>query len=232
MLLQTVIDHLKTGEFSLENLGGNIDDGVTSNNTHSIINYINLGLIDLYKRFNLSIKEIHLQQFAQIQKYTLSSKYALSNLQSEHVKYIIDTLDAPFKNDILLITNVYNEIGCELPLNDSNKEGSVFTPKYNVIQIPCPKDENSTIITYRASPELLVCNCDFTQEVEIPYTFLECLLFFVASRFKASRPNQESLIESNNYAQKYQASIDLIKMEGLYNSSLNTSVKLCERGFV
>ena len=232
MLLQTVIDHLKTGEFYLENLGGNDEENISSNNINLIINNINLGLIDLYKRFNLSIKEIHLQQFAQIQKYTLSSKYALSNTSSDQTKYVIDTTDDPFLNDILLITNVYDEVGCELPLNDLNKPNSVFTPKYNVIQISCPKDENSNIILYRAAPEMLIPNCDFKQEVPIPYTFLESLLLFIASRFKASRPTQESMIESNNYYQKYIASIELIKSEGLFNSSMNTSTKLNERGFV
>lgn len=232
MLLQTVLDHLKTGEFFLENLGGNDDDGVTSNNTEQLINYINLGLIDLYKHFNLSVKELHLKQYAQIQKYKIHSSKAISNTSNTDLKYIIDTVDDPFTDDILLITTVFDEKGCELPLNDSSKTNSVFTPKYNVLQIPCPEDENTNVIIYRASPQLLKVTCDFNQEVDIPITFLEPLLLFVASRYKAARPSQESLIESNNYMQKYISSINLIKSEGLFNSFKNTSTKLTDRGFV
>ena len=40
MLLQTVIDHLKTGEFYLENLGGNDEENISSNNINLIINFV------------------------------------------------------------------------------------------------------------------------------------------------------------------------------------------------
>ncbi len=231
MLLQTVIDHLKTGEFSLTNLGSNDEEGLTSNNLAAVINHINLGLIDIYKRINLSLKEVYVDQYAHIQKYTLNSKHAYSNEESTATKYISDTVDDPFTNDILQIITVNNEVGCELPLNDSNKCDSLFTPKYNVIQVPCPVDGNSLIVVYRAAPELLKNNCDFTQEVELPLTFLDVLLYYVAYRVKASRPDQESIIESNNYFAKYDAAMQLIKMEGLYNSSNTTNMKLIERGF-
>lgn len=231
MLLQTVIDHLKTGELSLTNLGGNDEEGITSNNITAIINHINLALIDIYKRFNLSLKEVYIDQYAHIQKYTLHSKNAYSNESSTSAKYISDTTDEPFTNDILQIISVYNEVGCELPLNDSTNCESLFTPKYNVIQVPCPVDGNTMVVLYRAAPELLDNTCDFNQEVELPLTFLDALLYYIAYRVKAARPDQESIIESNNYFAKYNNALDLIKMEGLYNSSNNTNMKLCMRGF-
>lgn len=231
MLLQTVVDHLKTGELALSNLGGNDEDGLYSNNLNTVINHINLGLIDLYKRFNLSLKEVYVDQYAHIQKYSLHTKHAYSNDTSKATKYISDTEDDPFKNDILHIVSVVNEKGCPLPLNDSNSCDSIFTPKYNVIQNPCPVDGNTLIVVYRAAPELLQANCDLTQEIELPITFLDVLLYYVAYRVKASRPDQESIIESNNYLSKYEASIQVIKMEGLYNTSNNTNIKAIVRGF-
>jgi hypothetical protein len=231
MLLQTVLDHLKTGDLSLSNLGGNDEDGVYSNNTKQIINHINLGMIDIYKRFNLSLKEIYVDQYAHIQKYNLNKKHALSNKESTLIKYISDTEDDPFQNDILQIVDVANELGCSLPLNNSNECNSLFTPKYNVIQNPCPVDGNTIIVIYRAAPELLTVSCDADQELDLPVTFLEPLLYFVAYRIKAARPDQESLIESNSYFNKYLAGLDLIKAQGLYASFNTTNLKLIQRGF-
>lgn len=231
MQLQTVIDHLSTGEFSLTNLGGNDEEGVTSNNTKAIINHINLGLIDIYKRFNLSLKELYVDQYAQIQKYELTSEHAVSNDDSDALKYISDTEDDPFEDDILHIISVSNEVGCVLPLNDSTDCNSLYTPKYNVLQIPCPVDGNTVIITYRASPILLKTTCNLKALVDIPYTFLEALLYFVAYRIKAALPDAESKIESNNYFAKYNEAINLIKVEGLYNTDNTSNIKANLRGF-
>lgn len=233
MLLRTVIDHLKTGDFSLTNLGnGNEEEGLTSNNLQTVINLINLGLIDLYKQFNLSIKEVYVQQYAHIQKYTLHSNHAVSNKETQLTQYIVDTEDDPFLNDILHIMSVYDEKGCPLPLNDTSYCNSVFTPKYNVLQVPCPVDENANVVVYRASPVLLEPSCDFAQEVDIPISFLDPLLLFVASRFKSSRPNQDAQAEGRLLYEKYLLALNQIKEEGLYNTSLPTSTKLIERGFV
>lgn len=231
MKLQTVIDHLKTGEFQFTNLGDNDEENVSSNNLPMIVNNINLALIDLYKRFNLSLRELYVQQYAQIQKYKLSSEHAQSNTTSEELKYLIDTDDDPFTDDILQILEVFNEVGCKLPLNDSNDCNSLFTPKHNVLQIPCPVDENAVVIVYRAAPELLKSTCNLSAEVDLPITFLEALLYYVAYRLKSSRPDQESQNEGNNYFAKYNEAIAVIKVEGLYNSTNTSNLKLIARGF-
>lgn len=234
MLLKTVIDHLKTGEFSLVNLGGNDEEGVTSNNVESIINHINIGLVNLYTRFNLHMGEIQIQQYAHIQRYKLNKAYAQSNAESAiSAKYLIDTDDEPFNDNVLVVTNVYDELGCELPLNDSAYENSVYTPSYNVIQVPCPDDENAMTVIYRAGPDLLeVDGCNLEQDVPVPIQLLEALLYFVAYRFKATRPDVESIAESNNYFMRYKEVCDVTSMQGLYNAPFKTNSKLEERGFV
>lgn len=234
MQLKTVIDHLRTGEFSLANLGGNDEEGVTSNNIEAIINHINIGLVNLYTKFNLHMGEIQIQQYAQIQRYKLDKKYAQSNTESTaSPKYLIDTDDEPFDNNVLLVTNVYDELGCELPINDSACCNSVYTPSYNVVQIPCPEDENAITVIYRAGPNLLkVDSCDLEQEVPIPVQLLEALLYFIAYRFKATRPDVESIGESNNYFAKFEKVCESILLQGLYNTPFRTNTKLETRGFV
>jgi hypothetical protein len=234
MKLDQVIQVLATGELSQANLGSNDVDGITSNNKSMLVNHINMAMIDLYTRFPLALKEIWLTPNDHMTTYKLHSKHADTNVESTELKYINDSVYVPFKDDILIVDQVFNEIGCEVPLNDSNNCNSVFTPTFNTIQIPCPSPENSYCIVYRASPELLDTGvrCNGDADIELPHSFIPALCYFVASRFHASRTHTNSIVESASYMQKYEAACNILMLSGAYTANNTTNLKARANGWV
>jgi hypothetical protein len=139
MKLSDVINHLELGELNLSNMGGDEEDGLNPNNFGKVISYINLGLIALYTKFPVKTKELFITPVEHITNYKLHTDYLVSNQESTApYKYLNSSYDDPFTNDLALVERVFDELGCELPLNNSACCDSLFTPSYNVLQIPCP----------------------------------------------------------------------------------------------
>ena len=158
MILLDLFKDLTYGELAQLKIGnlvpGEHESELDPTRYEQVLTWVNLGLKELYKRFFLSSKEIYIQQHVEISVYVLDSKYAQTNTDSPipiEDRYIMDTVDAPFQDDILKIEEVYDEDGNRLPLNDITEPTSVFTPSYRSIQIPEPNDENSLSVQYRAS---------------------------------------------------------------------------------
>ena len=181
---------------------------------------INLGLKEIYKRFFLASREIYIQQREEISTYILSSKYAQTNTDSPipiEDRYIMDTVDAPFKDDTLKIEEVYDEEGNIIPMNDITEELSVFTPNYRSIQVPYPSDDNTMAVQYRATHVRIeyVKGMDPADiEVALPNSLHEALLYYVASRFASSMSGDQGQ-EGNDYYQRFKNSCDLVAKEGL-----------------
>jgi len=237
MLLSDIFDYLTFGELAHIKIGGTATGGILEADYPKIVTNINLGMIELHKRFNLKMKEIPLQLYDQITLYYLNSDYTESS-GTQPIKYIVDgTLVDPFNDDILMITNVYNEIGTELPLNDLDTETSVFTPTPTTLQVPEANSENSLAIIYRAQPDKinyvgLDAAAAAILEVALPVQLLDCLTSFIAWKIFAPLNVGERAAEANNYYQKFEAAVQLVKSEGLLNEDMTTNKKFGENGWV
>ena len=83
MKLQTIFDQLIHGELSQLFIGGaETSDVIVPDNYPKVISYINMGLLELYKRFPLRLKELVIQQNEGIGTYILDSNYAVANNES------------------------------------------------------------------------------------------------------------------------------------------------------
>lgn len=214
MYLSEIFDQLTHGEMSQIALGGANASGIIEADYPKVLAHINLALTELHKRFLIKEGSVTVQQYDHIQTYKLDRKYAETNLEStEQYKYIKDSIYEPFYNDVLRIETVVNEEGETLYLNDKNEYWSVHTPTYNSVQVPYPEKENQMIVTYRADHERLVSdNLDpTTTEVNISSTYLESLLFYVASRLYAAIPDGSN--DAVMYMTKFEASC--LKLEEL-----------------
>jgi len=234
MLLSEVFNYLTYGELGQLSVGGLEDGGIRSKDYPRIINSINLGLIELYKEFPLKTREIFVQMYDHIATYTLHTDYAVSNLTStQPYKYIIDTANEPFTNDVLVIDGVFNEEGEEYPLNDSNQTWSVFTPSYNSIQVPFADGNNALSVIYRASPTKLdPINSDpSVTDVPIPDSLLEPLISYVVSKAFAS-VGGGSNNEAGLYYNKFKASLNDIKSAGILNRENYFNERLWRNGWV
>jgi len=250
MHLEELFTQLTQGELSQLKMGGRDSVGIRPCDYAKVIPHINLGLTEIYKRFNLKQGEVVVQQFDEIQTYQLNSIYAQSrmpgttnpsNLPEGSKYYIMDSPYQPFTDNVLRIEAIHNELGEELYKNQdrayfdgSDKYWAVNTPSYNSIQVPYPEKENQMIVTYRADhdPIIYVEGMNLhTIQVPISPTYLESLLLYIAARVYTNLSSNEGN-EGNNYTTKFEASIQKIIDLNLINNDDTQNVKLDENGWV
>lgn len=205
MRLDELLLHLCEGEFANISLGVVIDDAPKMEHYTSVLRLIEVGLLELHKRFPLRKREVFIQQYDHIQNYVLHSKYAATNTAStEPYKYIEDTVYNQFlDHDFIQIEELYNEDGQPIALNDRSQQYSMYTSAFNTIQVPYPESANNFIVIYRAGHPAIDKKAHPSDiDIALPYSHLEALLFYVAGR-KLSATNPE---ESQMYLAKFEMS--------------------------
>ena len=231
MLLKEVLLRLCEGEFADMPLGYVVNESPLDEHYAKLVRHIDMGLLELHKRFPLRIREVFIQQYDQITFYTLNSRFAVTNTEStEPVKYIEDTASNKFvDSDFLCVDRVFNEIGEELPLNDNSQCNSLFTAGFNIIQVPCPVSTNSFLAHYRASHGNLSTTEQSDQvEVNCPYSHLEALLYYVVHRVLAST----HIDESNNYLLKFEQSCNKLTELNLLNEDNTPAMQFQLGGWI
>ena len=226
MLLSFIIDAVKYGE--LQNV-------YTEEKLPQLISFINLGLIQIYSKLPIIEKQVTIQEYPQISLYKLSSMYARHNhLSKVKHKYILDTPDNPFTDDVLFITGICDENGFAIPLNDEHHRRSIFISSYDTIQIPNADENEAVFVIYRAKPRCINPETEnLNQEIELPDYLLEALTAFVGFKAHQAIGSQESLAASQAFYQRFtelinQAITDNIAGDGV----LPTNIKPRMRGYI
>ncbi len=202
-----------------------------------IITHVNLGLTEIYKRFFLLSREIYVELHQEISTYMLHSKYSLENTESAIAtseRYIIDTAEEPFLDDVLKIEEVYDEVGVKLPMNDVEEALSIFTPSYRTFQVPFPNDDITYAVQYRANHPKIIYAREMDPsliDVAIPNSLHEALLYYIASRAFSSLGG-DSGVEGNDYFQRFENSCNKVEEYGLEVQTEQTNWRFDTRGWV
>jgi hypothetical protein len=180
-----------------------------SANILALISYINQGVIELYKRFGLATQSATLNNLYDGASWTMGEDYL-------YITYAKGNDDDE----------------SEIPINDEDADMSLFTPAPYQLFLSQDEDLVTTIteinITYMAVPPLLTKETDI---VLLPVQFLEALLNYMAFKGHSSlsaQPNQDN----NTYYQRFEASCQRIKNDGLNTIDNVSNEKLGDRGFV
>jgi len=225
MTLQEIFDQLAYGELSqLYVSGDSTTEGMREADKPRMIAHIQLALTALHKRFLLKEGHFTIPLTAGKSTYVLKSAFAQSNTESaEPIKYIDDT-ERPFKDDLLKVERVIDNFGNELTLNKVGDPLALRTPSFNTLVVPDFKElpeearPSSLKIYYRADhPKInpiIGQYVSFTEEVDLPITHLEPLLYFVASRVMNPVGISGEFHEGNNYAAKYEQACQVLEMQG------------------
>ncbi len=233
--LADIFEQLTYGELKQVTMGGYGKGGISEEDFPELISHLNRGMIALYARFPIKENEVAIQQYDHITTYELNSKYSLSkNDPSVAYKYIIDTVENPFQDNVMRIDTAYDELGAEVPVNDYNNTNSIYTPTYDSIQIPFPVGSNTTFIVYRANHINIPLNStDTSIEIDLPTVLVEALLSYIASRVHASRTSSESAIqESINLLAKYERICMEVEQKNLLrNAEIPTNVRIDTDGW-
>lgn len=248
MNLQEVFDQLTHGELSQLSIGGNEAGVINSANYNRLVPHVNLGLTALYKRFPLKENRLSLELQSTRTTYPLHSNYAVSSKTSkEAVRYIKDTASTAFKDDIHKIERVYAESGYEFSLNDDTDPYGMFTPSATVLRIPTdittqsmdlPDELKSSLVevVYRANHPLVIADgADLEPdmiELELPYSHLEPLLLFIASRIHTPTGMMNETNMGNTYFAKYEAACQQLEMTNLRVDQGSQNSRLYQNGWV
>lgn len=236
--LQDIFHDLTTGEFAQLSVGGKKKGSIEPDDYPTLIPHINLAMIDLYTKFNLRQRELQIDLIDWMSMYKLHSDYAYSSPVEPpdgYPKYISDTPESPFTDDIIRIDEVFNEDGSHVALNQPEVEGGVFTPRYNVLQVPQAIGGATIFLNYRARPDLIPIDVtDPSQvEIELPMSHRSALLFYVASRVFTSVTGQDTSAIGNEYRVKYFEEVNQITQLNLnLEDSTQLNRRIYNRGWV
>lgn len=247
MKLSQLLARLSRGPLSNINMSNDGDGTIIASRQPALVDYINDGLLQLHSQFVLIENELILEEQEGTTTYRLHSDYSMET-GAGPLKYIRDSVADPYANDLIKILAVYrdNTYGGSQPipvaLNDATKDDSVYTPKFDVLQIPDPVQDAPLYLLYQAKhPELLITapvepatepTVDIDQDIELPDVLVPALLEYVSHKVYTHMNGQEHSAKAKEHFDNYRLIVGHVEDKDLVNSSLsNTNVKFDQRGW-
>lgn len=247
MNLQEVFDQLTYGELSQLSIGGNEAGAISASNYNRMVPHVNLALTALYKRFPLKEGRLTVELQSDRTTYPIQSKYAVSSRSSrEAVRYIKDSTNSKFLDDIHKIERVCTSLGFEFSLNDESDPYSMLTPSATVLEVPKAIAEQSVdlpdqlktqflVLVYRANHPKIVADGTYlepeTIQLELPESHLEPLLLFIASRIHTPTGMTNETNMGNTYYTKYEAACQQLEVTNLRVDQGSQNTRLQRNGW-
>ena len=179
----------------------------------TVLGFINLGILELYKRFTLSVEEWII---------------ALEDGQSYYT--------AP--EDFMWIIAAYGEVGMDsvqevnvLPVNEEDNPLSINTVGWNKVQVPLSVTGAYVSIIYAATPEVYSVT-DMDKTVNIPPQMIEALLAYIGWRAN-STIDTGIQTEDTVWYNRFESSCSRLEVKGFINANdMVMTNRLNMRGFV
>lgn len=196
MTVQEVVNMAVAGE--LKNLA-------VKNNTEAIISFINLGVIELYKRCNISTKvEV-------VRTSPVASVYTLRNKDVNQILSVYDTNNKELRSRLVLDDNEYD----------------IAIVNYRTFILTKPLEEE-LLVVYSAAPPIIT---SLEDEIDIPYAMLEALLHYVGYRAHGSVDGSINAENTTHYT-RFEKSCAMLVDYGYVTPPLTVSYSVEQKGFV
>jgi hypothetical protein len=221
VLLKDLFMTLATGEFSNLSFNTELAGNTIAASHHKIVDHLNLGLIEIYKRFRFLEGELRLHVDPTVSMYYLREDRLASLDNISTSRYIERPTDYEGFLNILELTGVFDEAGTELKINKRSVAPVIRQMAPDVLKITKLDSAQILELVYQASPSRIVLDADTdltTAAVAIPDTIIEPLLFYVASRvFKPVGANNSTAQadKSASYQQQYELACQKLTLLGL-----------------
>jgi hypothetical protein len=180
----------------------------------AILGFINLGILELYKKFPLKQEE------------------AIITLSPGKATYTLDGTDADVSmgsaDNFLVVSEAYDEDGEIIVINDENDPLGVLTPSYNTVEIPTLAGGEKIALIYRSAPAFIT---QTTDTLDLPYQLLEALLHYIGYRGH-STVTADVKAENNTHYIRFIKSCDDVLTQGLILPDDMESYTFEQRGFV
>lgn len=223
IVLQEIFNLLATGEFSNISLSRDSTGSIDEKEYPKVVGHLNLGIIEIYKRFNFLQKELNLHLRTEISTYFLRTDKvaALNNLGTRAYIEQPSPDDTEGFLNIIEIKSVFNSSDDEVNLNDRFSIPYILQLSPDSLKITGFTENQILRIGYQAYPCKIIIKDDFSPEeypVYIPETILEALLYYVAGRvYKPIGSNDSSVNadKSASYQQQYELACQKLEVYGL-----------------
>lgn len=190
MTIQDVIDLAVKGELKKLAVKDDVD---------SIVSFINLGLIELYKRFPLDTEEVVIA-------------LGQATVPTDAYQMVSNTI-YEMPSDLMYIIGAYEEDGSEININKEDDPFSIMTISWNKIQVPVATVGANIGVVYVKTPTFL-SSADVAEELPLPVQLVEALLHYIGYRGHGSIDGNIQA-ENNTHYQRFEASINRAKMLGV-----------------
>jgi hypothetical protein len=194
-------------------VNGELKNLAIKDDTEAILGYLNLGLIELYKRFPLNVKEYVIELQDGVEIYTMPSDYM----------WVVAAYDE--------VPEGSSDIVAEIAINEEDNPASLNTVSWNQVQIPVTVTGAYVSVIYVAAPATLTTD-DLEGDLPVPPQLIEALLHYVGYRGHGSVDGNIQG-ENNTHYQRFEISCDRVVKEGMYTSDdMQTKDKFLANGWV
>lgn len=202
---------------------GELSNIATKSNISAIVGYINLGLIEMYKRFPLQTKE-HI--------IALEANRDVYDLPSDCMWIVAAYDEVPEDSDAVVV---------EVPINEEDNPLSLNTIGWNQVQIPMTTNGAFISVIYVAAPPVI----DYVESTDsytldgvagtdlpLPPQMLEALLHYVGYRAHAAM-NGNIQAENSTHYTRFENSCNRIEQRGMFtNDDLAMRHRVQDKGFI
>ena len=178
-----------------------------------VLGFINLGVLELYKRFTLRNEEYIIELVDGVDVYTMPANYMWAI--------------AAYGEVDIRSTETVNQ----LPINEEDNPLSVNSVGWNKLQVPVSVGGAYISIIYVASPEVYTV-ADMDVEIDIPPQMTEALLAYVGYKGNSAIDSGVQT-EDNAWYARFEASCAKLREYAMVTSDdMYMNKRLSTRGFV
>lgn len=186
--------------------------GVASND-EATLGFLNMGVLELYKRFTLKVEE--------------------------HIITLVDNVSIyEMPEDFMWLVSAYGEVDKQspmlvnvLPINEEDNPLSINTVSWNKVQVPVSSYGSYISCIYVASPYMYLVS-DLDNRIDIPLQMVDPLLAYIGYRANSAIDTGVQT-EDNAWYIRFENSCTRVRTEGMMNSNdMFTNGRIDTRGFV
>lgn len=235
MNLQECLDTLARGKLSNLSLcsGGKVNE----KSIPEVVDAINEGLRRIYTTLTIKEKSVILELTESRTDYEITSEHSLRKWDEEdffspYKYYIRDTEKDPFVDDILVILEVWDDLGRKRPINDPDDPLAVFIAQPDRLSTNFTREGRVLNVIYRAKHLDLVAT-ELSTRIQLPENLYGALFSYVAYLLTGRMNTQEATANSARYLAEYQSIINEITMSSTLNpDKVVSDFKFVKRGWV
>lgn len=205
-----------------------------------LIAFMNEALTHLYSKFLLKEESVFLECRENITKYVLTKEHLMTECvpiecgcdpNALNDKYLFDTPESPFSGNIIKVLDVIGADGFRFALNNYTDPMSLYTPAFNVLQVPYPSCGEVLSILYQAKHERLSVNT-LEQLIELPEVLNGAFFAYVAHLAYLALQSEISVATSQKFFAKYSQCIDEVVASDAINNSVSClNIKFKKNGW-